>query len=199
MKPVALLLLCLALIACQAPNPYTAASRSLPPAPAEINVMPDPSSYPAPPRDYAAYRSWAWQGGQLPAGSPWASAEQVQQALSEALDQRGLRPARDGVAADLLARVELNLERRIRQVVDRYDEFHSPGYPADYPGHWGRAPLVHAYEIEVLVLRLELFDGRDNQLVWQGQAQLPSGGDQAQRARALRDALKQALASYPPE
>ncbi|QLC73650.1 DUF4136 domain-containing protein [Pseudomonas sp. LPB0260] len=198
MTRFALLLLCLSLAACQGPNPYTAQSMPLPPAPAQAATQLDRSAYPAAPRDYRRYRNWTWHNDQPPAGSAWASAELVQEALSNALDQRGLRPAQGGAVADLGVRSELRLERRIRQVVDHYDGYHDRGYYADYPGYWGRIPVERAYEVEVLVVSIELFDRRDGQPVWQGLAELPSGGSQAERADALRAACKRALQDYPP-
>ena len=198
MTRVATLLLCLTLAACQAPNPYSAQSTPLPPAPPQAAAALDRSAYPAAPRDYARYRNWAWHNDQPPAGSAWASSEQVQEALSNALDQRGLRPAQSAAAADLRVHSELRLERRIRQVIDHYDDHYDRGYYADYPGHWGRMPVERAYEVEVLVVRIELFDSRDGQPVWQGLAELPSGGSQAERADALRAACKRALQGFPP-
>ncbi|MDA7085043.1 DUF4136 domain-containing protein [Pseudomonas sp. SA3-5] len=192
------LMLCLGLAACQSHNPYTAQSNPLPPAPAHAASQPDLSAYPAPARDYARYRNWAWREGRLPAGSAWASSAQVQEALSHALDQRGLRPAPPGSAGDLEVSTELRLERRIRQVADRYGGYYGHHHYADDFGLWGRAPLVRTYEEEVLVVRIDLFDGQYGQPVWSGSAEMPSDGRQAGRAAALRAALHRALEHYPP-
>ena len=97
-----LLLMCLGLAACQGSNPYVAQSRPLPPAPPQAANTFDRSAYPAPPRDYGRYRSWAWLNGQLPPGTAWADSAQVAEAVSNALDQRGLRPLHDHRPADLL-------------------------------------------------------------------------------------------------
>ncbi|MCG4452150.1 DUF4136 domain-containing protein [Pseudomonas sp. MMS21-TM103] len=192
------LLLCLALAACQSHNPYTPQANPLPPAPAQAAQHLDLSAYPAPVRDYARYRSWTWLDGQQPAGSAWASPAQVQEALSHALDQRGLRPAPPGSAADLEVSTELHLQRRIRQVREDYDGYYGHGgYRHDY-GLWGSAPLVRTYEEEVLIVRIDLFDARDGQPVWSGSAELLSAGRQAERSKALRAALQRALENYPP-
>ncbi|WPC05735.1 DUF4136 domain-containing protein [Pseudomonas benzenivorans] len=198
MKGLAILLPCLLLAACQGANPYRAQSLPLPPAPAQAAQQLDLSAYPAAPRDYARYRNWSWQEGRPPAASAWASAELLQEALSNALDQRGLRPARGDAAADLEVGVELRREQRIRQVIDRYEGYYGRGYYADYPGYWGRMPVERAYQIEVLVLDITLVDARDGQPVWQGRAELPSAGSQAERADALRAACRRALQGYPP-
>lgn len=105
-----LLMLCLGLAACQGPNPYVATSRPLPPAPPEAATVFDRSAYPAAPRDYGRYRSWAWLNGRLPAGTAWADSAQVAEAVSNALDQRGLRPLHDNRPADLFVSADLRLE-----------------------------------------------------------------------------------------
>ena len=196
MNRVVLLLLCLGLTACQGPNPYTAQSKPLPPAPAHTGSQLDLSAYPAPARDFARYRNWAWR--EQPAGSAWASSALVQEALSNALDQRGLRPVQPGSAADLEVSTEMHLERRIRQVVDHYGGYYGHGrYWNDY-GLWGSAPLVRTYEEEVLVVRIDLFDTSDGQPVWSGSAEMLSAGRQSARSKALRAALQRALENYPP-
>jgi hypothetical protein len=197
MNPVVpLLLLGVVLTACQSHNPYTAQSNPLPPAPAHASSQLDLSAYPASARDYAHYRNWAWR--EQPAGSAWASSALVQEALSNALDQRGLRPAPPGSAADLEVSAEMRLQRRIRQVADHYGGYYGHGrYWNDY-GLWGSTPMVRTYEEEVVVVHIDLFDGRDGQPVWSGGAEMPSAGRQGERADALRAALKRALENYPP-
>lgn len=199
MSPVVpLLLLVVVLAACQSHNPYTAQSNPLPPAPAPASSQLDLSAYPAPARDYARYRSWTWRDGQQPAGSAWASSALVQEALSNALDQRGLRPAQPGSAADLEVSTEMHLERRIRQVREDYGGYYGHGrYWHDY-GLWGSAPLVRTYEEEVLIVRIDLFDAQDGQPLWSGSAEMLSAGRQAERSKALRAALQRALENYPP-
>lgn len=204
MKRIALLLLTTALAACQSHNPYTTDSVPLPPAPPGAATHFDRSAYPAAPRDYAAYRSWAWQ--QRPAGSAWASADLVQDALNNALDQRGLRPAQGNAAADLKVRTDTRLERRVRQVADSYDPYYGGGYGSfGNRGYYGngvgvgtRVPLTRTYEEEVVVVRIDFFDGRSGEQVWSGQAEMRSAGSQAERAEALRKAVSDALGEYPP-
>lgn len=194
--------LILLLGACRGANPYSADSRPLPPAPAQAADAFDSSAYPAAPRDFAAYRTWTWDPAQAPTGTTWASPELLQEALSGALDQRGLRPARAGGQADLRVAVQLRSERRLRQV--REDHGYG-GYYGHGPYHGDRYGMgVHVphayrtYEEEVLVLDIDLVDGRDGQPLWRGSAEalLPNG--QAEHADALRALLHKALADYPP-
>ena len=196
MQRLGLLLLLGGLTACQSPNPYTATSTPLPPAPVQAAQQLDLSAYPAPPRDYARYRTWSWQ--QLPAGSAWASSEQVQEALSNALDQRGLRPQRGAARSDLQVRAELRLEQRIRQVTEHYGSHYGHSRYGDEYGLWGSAPLVRSYTEEVIVVHIELFDSQDGQALWSASAETLSSGNQSERLAALRSAVQQALAAYPP-
>lgn len=196
MRQLGILLLLATLAACQSPTPYIADSAPLPPAPAHMPGQLDPSAYPAAPRDYGRYRTWSWR--RLPTGSAWASSEQVQEALSNALDQRGLRPHRAGTGADLQVNAELGLEQRIRQVSEPYGGHYGHDPYGDRYGMWGSAPRMRSYSEEVIVVRIELFDSRDGQPVWSSSAEALAGASQGERAAALRNALQQALATYPP-
>lgn len=204
-------LLCLVLAGCQSPNPYVASSRPLPPAPAQAANTFDASAYPAAPRDFGRYRSWAWHNDQLPAGSTLAEPAQLAEAVSNALDQRGLRPARNGQAGDLLVSANLRLERRLRQVRDDYYPYGGyPYYPYGYGGYAGMGrysngygayasvPLVRTYEVEVMVVQVDLYDARDGQAVWSASAETDSQGSQGEREKALRESVKKALNGYPP-
>ena len=196
MKQLGALLLLSSLTACQSQNPYVADSKPLPPAPAQASQHLDLSAYPAKPRDFGRYRAWSWQ--RLPAGTAWASSEQVQEALSNALDQRGLRPHRAGKTSDLKVSAELRLEQRLRQVTEHYGSQYGHSRYGNGYGMWGSAPLVRSYTEEVMVVRIELYDGQDGQPVWSASAEALSSGSQSERAAALRNAVQQALAAYPP-
>ncbi|WP_367237411.1 DUF4136 domain-containing protein [Pseudomonas sp. Rh2] len=202
-----LALLPLALAACQGANPYVASSRPLPPAPPQAATTYDASAYPAPTRDYGHYRSWSWRNGQLPSSSANADPSQLADAVSGALDQHGLRPARGGTG-DLLVSADIRLERRLRQVRDYdYDPYYGPypysgvgfgGYRNGY-GAYGSVPIVRTYEVEVMVVRIDLFDARNGQPVWSASAE--SGSDQdspRDREQALRESVHKALSGYPP-
>ncbi|CAK13596.1 DUF4136 domain-containing protein [Pseudomonas entomophila] len=207
-RSLCLALLPLALAACQGSNPYVASSNPLPPAPPQAANTFDASAYPAAPRDYGRYRSWSWRNNQLPSGMASADPAQLADAVSSALDQHGLRPARNG-PADLLVSADLRLERRLRQVrdYDYYDPYYGPypygsigygGYRNGY-GAYGSVPIVRTYEVEVLVVRIDLFDARNGQPVWSASAESGSGKDSPRdRENALRESVDKALSGYPP-
>lgn len=199
------LLSTLALSACQSPNPYTAVSAAIPPAPPQAANAIDMSAYPAAPRDYGRYRNWAWLNGQLPPATQWADSAQLAEAISNGLDQRGLRPSQNPQGADLRVAADTRIEMRVRQVRDEYyDPYYGGagvGYYNDYrPGYGGYAtvPVIRTYQEQVVVVNIRLFDARSGQPVWSASAETGSGGDQSDRAKALRQAVQRALATYPP-
>lgn len=194
---LAVLVLTLGLTACQSENPYVASSSPLPPAPPQAASTLDMSAYPAAPRDYGRYRNWSWLNGQLPAGSTWADSAQIAEAVGNGLDQRGLRPAQNRQTADLRVSADLHPEIRLRQVRDDYYDPYYGGYRNGYGGY-ATVPVVRTYQEQVIVVRISLFDGRSGQPVWSSSAETAAGGDQAQRAKALREAVQRALATYPP-
>lgn len=191
-RPLATSLLVLALAGCESPNPYTASSNPLPPAPTQAAQTRDASAYPAAPRDFASYRSWTWFNHQLPPGSPLADSEQIAEAVSAGLDQRGLRPARNG-PADLLVATDVHMEKRLRQVQEDY----GPGY-GPYGPYGGYPPVVRTYEVQVMVVRITLFDGTTGQPIWNTSAETNGQGSISERGDALRSAVNKALTAYPP-
>ena len=197
-----LLLICLGLAACQSSNPYVAQSRPLPPAPPQAAATFDRSAYPAPPRDYGRYRSWAWLNGQLPPGTAWADSAQVAEAVSNALDQRGLRPLHDKRPADLLVSANLRLETRLRQVQDDYG-YYGGGY-GGYDrygrgyGMYNTVPIVRTYSEQVVVVQVDLFDAGTGQPVWSASAETANKGSEIDRTDSIREAVEKAMSAYPP-
>ena len=202
-RRAALLVLSLALGACQSPNPYTPSAMPMPPAPAQAANTLDLSAYPAPPRDYGRYQSWAWLNGRLPVGTAWADSAQIAEAVSNALDQRGLRPAQPNRPADLFVSADLHTEKRLRQVQDDYG--YGAGYGRGYGDPWGRyggmygsVPVIRTYQVEVMVVRINLHDGKTGQPVWSSSAETSSTGSLSERSDALRESLNKAVQAYPP-
>jgi len=206
-RRLALITLCLGISACQGPNPYVASSNPLPPAPPQAANAVDLSAYPAPTRDYGRYRNWTWVNGQLPGGSAWADSAQLAEAVSNGLDQRGLRPALNNQPADLRVSADMRLEMRLRQYRDdyydpyyggglgygRYGGYHHGGY-----GGYATVPIVRTYQEQVVVVRISLFDGGSGQPIWSASAETSASGSQSDRVKALHKAVQQALTAYPP-
>ncbi|VVP36893.1 hypothetical protein PS850_04694 [Pseudomonas fluorescens] len=198
-----LLVICLGLAACQGSNPYVATSNPLPPAPPQAAKTFDRSAYPAPPRDYGRYRSWAWLDGRLPPGTAWADSAQVAEAVSSALDQRGLRPLHDNRQADLFVSADLRLETRLRQVRDDYG-YYGGGYGgynrygSGY-GMYNTVPIVRTYQEQVVVVQVDLFDAQSGQPVWSSSAETSQRGSQGAQTDAIREAVEKAMSAYPPD
>lgn len=197
---------CLGLAACQSDNPYRTDSKPLPPAPAQAANAVDMSAYPAPPRDYGRYRNWSWRNGQLPSGSAWADSAQIAEAVSNGLDQRGLRPAQSTQLADLQVSAQTRMEIRTRQVRDDYYDpyYGSSGvgygrgpYGNSYGGY-ASVPIIRTYQEQVVVVSISLFDARNGQPVWSASAETRNSDKQSDRANALRQAVQKALSAYPP-
>ncbi|KAA8708437.1 MULTISPECIES: DUF4136 domain-containing protein [Pseudomonas syringae group] len=202
---LALLALFFGISACQSDNPYVASSLPMPPAPPQAKNTLDLSAYPAPPRDYGRYRTWGWLNGQLPPGTAWVDSAQVVEALSNGLDQRGLRPARNNQPADLYVSTTTRQEVRLRQVREDVDPYYGGGagygpYSGYRPGYGGYAsvPVVRTYQEKVMVVQINLFDARTGQPVWSASADARSSNNLADRSKALRQAVQQALTAYPP-
>ncbi|UFQ98330.1 DUF4136 domain-containing protein [Pseudomonas wenzhouensis] len=191
MRTVIAILILPLLAACQSQNPYRAESLPIPPAPPEAATTFDRSAYPAAPRDYGRYRSWSWLDGQAPSS-------ELADSVSAGLDQYGLRPALNG-PADVLVSARISQETRLRQYQDNVGGYYGTGSHWDrHYGAYGSVPIVRTYEQKVAVVRLELIDPRDRQVVWSGSGEALAGKDQAAQAEAMREAIRSALNGYPP-
>jgi hypothetical protein len=197
-RSIALLLCSLILAACQSPNPYTAQALPMPAAPASAAQTFDRSSYPAAARDYALYRSWAWQNGQLPSGAGWADSAQIAEMLVDSLDQQGLRAAQNGSKPDLLVSSQVRMERRQVQDYDRGGAYYGNSPYGDTYGVGGSVPLRRSYTQNVLIVTVQFFDATSGQPIWSDSAENISSDEQAERSKILRKTLQQALRSYPP-
>jgi hypothetical protein len=109
----------------------------------------------------------------------------------------------------LLVSADIRLEKRLRQVrdYDAYDPYYGPypyggvGYGGYRHGYGGYAsvPIVRTYEVQVMVVRIDLYDARSGQPVWSASAESGSDKDSPrERESALRDSVHKALNGYPP-
>lgn len=155
-------------------------------------------------RDFAAYRSWSWQAPAVryspddPRVTSDLTEQRIRSAVSDQLDQHGLRPAAGGAAGDLKVQAWLIVDDRQQQVNTNYG-----GY---WGGYWGSPWAGPAYtetrtvDYRVATLQLDLLDGRDGKLVWRASAEqvLRPGQAPAQRDAEIRQTVARLLAQYPP-
>lgn len=156
-------------------------------------------------RDFSAYRSWHWQEPALqyrPDAPPLKSdlnEQRVRTAVSQQLEQRGLRQAPAGAAADLKVQVWLLIENRQNQV--------STGYGGAWGGYWNGYWASPTYtetrriDYQVATLQLDLLDGKDGKLVWRGsveQSMFSAPQTPAERDALIHTAVDKLLGQYPP-
>ncbi|MFR0674347.1 DUF4136 domain-containing protein [Enterobacterales bacterium AW_CKDN230030176-1A_HGKHYDSX7] len=156
-------------------------------------------------RDFAAYRTWAWQRPALeyrpddPRIKSDLTEQRIREAIGSQLDQRGLRPAQAGVPADMTVRAYLVVEDRQQLVSNNY----GGGWGGYWGGYWG-GPMYNetrSVDYKVATLQIDLFDGRDGKLVWRGSAEHvvdeSASGPQV-RSQAIQKEVEQIMAQYPP-
>lgn len=154
-------------------------------------------------RDFNQYRTWSWAEPAVtftPQNDPRVSSDltrqRIRQAISEALDARGLRTAED---ADLEVQVAVISEEEEDQVTTTFGG--SVGY---WGWGWGGGPAYtqsRSVDYQVLTLQVDLRDARDGQLVWRGsdQQQLwDNAVPPAEREQQIRDMVSRILSAYPP-
>ncbi|UTW09381.1 DUF4136 domain-containing protein [Pseudomonas benzenivorans] len=158
-----------------------------------------------PQRDFASYRSWSWQEPAVqykpddPRLNSGLTEQRLRTAIAAQLEQRGLRAAKPGATADLRVQAWLIVDDRQQQV--------STSYGGGWAGHWGGVWGGPAYvetrtlDYQVGTLQIDLFDGRDGQLVWRGSAAQSLRGDAAgpaERDATIRQTVAKVLGQYPP-
>ena len=155
-------------------------------------------------RDFGAYRNWAWKdpGLQYRPDDPRIKSDlteqRIRQAVTEQLDQRGLRPAAPGTKADLNVQAYLIVEERQQQVTTNY----GGAWGGPWNGYWG-APMYNETRnitYKVATIQIDLLDGKDGKLVWRGsdEQMLASSPNPQERDKAIRTTVNRILSSYPP-
>ncbi|TBU99794.1 DUF4136 domain-containing protein [Stutzerimonas kirkiae] len=154
-----------------------------------------------PTRDFSAYRSWSWMEPAVqfrpadPRIQSGLTEQRIREAVSEQLDQHGLRPAQG--TADLQVRAWLIVDTRTQQYSTGGGYWGGPWHP-----YWG--PSIYAdnriVEYQVATLQIDLHDARDGKLVWRGSAEQALSDRQlspAERASRIRQIVAKVLARYP--
>ena len=159
-----------------------------------------------PQRDFAALQSWAWQepAVQYRPNDPRLKSDLTEQrlraAVTQQLEQRCLRQAGAGAAADIRVQAFLIVDDRQQQIATYYGGgYYGGGY---WGGMWGYPGYteVRTLDYQVGTLQLDFLD-RDGKLVWRGSAAQILRGNQRtplERARAIHETVAKILAQYPP-
>lgn len=159
-----------------------------------------------PNRDFAAYRSWSWQepGVQYKPDDPRLNSDltgqRIRTAVSEQLEQRGLRPAAANAPSDLKVLVWLIVDNRQQQVSTQV----GGGWGDPWGGgFWGGPSYVETRTLDYQVgtLQIDLLDGKDGKLVWRGSAEQVLRSRQpspSEREASIRSTVIKVLSQYPP-
>ncbi|WP_137820374.1 DUF4136 domain-containing protein [Pseudomonas sp. 2FG] len=156
-------------------------------------------------RDFAAYRSWSWQEPALqyrpddPRVKSDLTEQRIREAISQQLEQRGLRPAPAAAKPDLKAQAWLIVENRQDQVSTSY----GGAWGGYWNGYWGGPAYTETrnYDYKVATIQVDLFDGKDGKLVWRGSAEQvmrSAPPSPSEREAAIRETVGKLLSHYPP-
>jgi len=159
-----------------------------------------------PQRDFSAYRSWAWQEPALqfrpddPRIQSDLTEQRIRSAVSEQLDQRGLRPTQGTQAPDLKVQVWFIVDERTQQ----YSSSSLSAWGNPWYGYWGGPMYTDTRTIHYRVgtLQLDFYDADDGKLVWRGnteQVLRDNPGGPQERAGMFRETVAKVLSQYPPQ
>jgi len=159
-----------------------------------------------PNRDFAAYRSWSWQEPAVqykpddPRINSDLTAQRIRSAVSEQLEQRGLRAAAANMPGDLKVQVWMIIDNRQQQVSTQL----GGGWGDPWRGgFWGGPSYVETRTLDYQVgtLQIDLLDGKDGKLVWRGSAAQVLRSRQpnpSEREASIRSTVAEVLSQYPP-
>lgn len=157
-----------------------------------------------PQRDYSAYRSWSWKEPAVqyrpddPRVRSDLTEQRIREAVTEQLDQRGLRPAAADTT-DLQVQAWFIVDERTQQ----YSSTTMGGWGSPWHGYYWGGPVytdTRTLHYQVATLQLDFYDARDGKLVWRGSTErtLRAQGGPAERAGFIREMIAQVLSQYPP-
>lgn len=158
-----------------------------------------------PQRDFSAYRSWDWKEPALqyrpddPRIKSDLTEQRIRSAVTEQLEQRGLRQAQPGAQADVRVQTWFIVDERSQQ----YTTSSLSGWGGPWHGYWG-GPMItdtRTVHYQVGTLQVDLYDAKDGKLVWRASAEQTlrhdPGGPQ-ERAGMFRETINKVLSQYPP-
>lgn len=159
-----------------------------------------------PGRDFAGYRSWSWQepAVQFKPDDPRLhsdlTTQRIRDAITQQLDQRGLRPAASASTGNLQVQAWWIVDNRQEQISTQVGGAWGDPWRG---GFWGGPSFVETrtLDYQVATLQIDLFDARDGKLVWRGSAEQLLGRRQAspqQREAAIQALVARILSQYPP-
>lgn len=156
-------------------------------------------------RDFAAYRTFSWKEPALqytpddPRIKSDLTEQRIRAAVSEQLDQRGVRLAAAGAKGDVNVQTWLIVENRTDQVSTSY----GGAWGGYWNGYWGGPGFTETRNVDYKVgtVQVDLFDAKDGKLVWRGSAEQIVHNNQntpVEREAAIRDTVAKILSQYPP-
>lgn len=157
-------------------------------------------------RDFGGYRNWSWKEPAVqyqpddPRFKSDLTDQRIRQAITDQLDQRGLRQAPGSGNGDVQVQAWLIVENRQQLVSSNYGGGWGPwgGY-----GYWG-APMsteTRSVDYKVSTLQIDLYDSKDGKLVWRGSTERILGNNAAsptERDTLIRTIVAKILEQYPP-
>ena len=158
-----------------------------------------------PQRDFSTYRTWSWQEPALqyrpddPRIKSDLTEQRIRSAVSEQLDQRGLRQAQSGQQPDVRVQTWFIVDERTQQ----YTTASMSAWGNPWYGYWGGPMLTDTRTIhyQVGTLQIDFYDAKDGKLVWRGSSERilrDDPGSPQERTGVFRQAVTDVLSQYPP-
>lgn len=158
-------------------------------------------------RDFSSYRTWSWKepAVQYRPQDPRLQSDltdtRIRAAVSQQLEQRGLRMATDKANGDLLVQVWMIVDNKQQQISTSY----GGGY---WGGPWGGGFYggpgyidTRTVDYQLGTLQIDMLDAKDGKLVWRASSQKVINDqalDPAQRDTEIRQSVERILSQYPP-
>jgi len=148
--------------------------------------------------DFSRLRSYAWQPHSLELSDPMIDTDllrvRVQRAVDSELERKGLVPAAEGAAPDVLVDYHVSTRERVDLVTFPATWGYGPGW------YYGIGTEVQSREYTQGTLVIDFVDGATKLLVWRGtaSAEITRSRTPEERAKRIDEAVREILAPYPP-